>query len=145
MIIVTTTLFAAMVLAAVVYDNCCNNLASLEDRLLFAIVFGAAFAVIATARMRFLVLPRRARRLVRNYPWLYNDASATLDEDGFVLRSQHCQINWQWAELDGFREDDAIFLLCPPRDGYIIPKRRFSAEDFAALDALIRRKLRKLG
>jgi hypothetical protein len=142
--LIVAIISAAVFVIAVGFNHWRIDAAFVEGYLILAVAIGIGIAAIIAVRMRFIVIPRRARRTVRYFPWLYQDASATLDEDGFVLRSPHLQINWQWAELDGFRENAAVFLLCPPRSGYIVPKQRFSADEFAALDALIRRKLKKL-
>ena len=100
--------------------------------------FHLLFSLVLTpmqAQAQFTREPRLRRPYV--YKW---------DDDGLSVRSQTEAVQFAWADLYGFREDERTLLVySAPRQYFCVPKRCFvSAGDAALLTALLRRKLKAL-
>ena len=106
-----------------------------------AIALGVAFYLL----QRFVLIPKLARKRLRQDPVFYNGIEVEIDERGFRVRSTKTQSDWLWTDLIGYRENTAVFLLYPSRNfGHVLPKRLFTAEELAALTALLESKLKRL-
>jgi hypothetical protein len=124
--------------------QCCRQ-GDLGERILakfgLAIALGVAFYLL----QRFVLIPRLARKRIREDPVFYNGIGVEIDEQGFRISSAKSQSNWLWTDLIGYRENASVFLLYPSRNfGHVLPKRVFMAEELAALTVLLGHKLKRL-
>ncbi len=135
----------AFLLIGYSHQGCCRTDAFLWAWALLGVVTSVLWASLFAAWTRFRRYPRWARKTIRERPGHYRGVIASLDEQGFRIKSSHLEVNWRWEEMAGFRDSETVLLLChQPWQGYVVAKKHLPADDLAAVDALVRSKLRKL-
>ena len=88
------------------FTQCCRQ-GDLGERILakfeLAIALGVAFYLL----QRFVLIPKLARKRLRQDPVFYNGIEVEIDERGFRVRSTKTQSDWLWIDLIG----TIVFLL----------------------------------
>jgi hypothetical protein len=90
-----------------------------------------------TALVRFLILPRRSRKLFRHHKALHAPYTITWDDERMTVTSEDYMQRSLWTDFLKWREDDRLVLLYySPIQFRLVPIRAFPDE--ATRDAFTR-------
>ncbi len=72
---------------------------------------------------RWLVIPRQARKVYREYDLIQEDMTLNLTADGFVISQPSGSVTVGWQSVVLWHENDLLLTLHPTRNlAYILPK-----------------------
>lgn len=91
-------------------------------------------AVGTLAAIRFLMVPRIAKRQWRENHNIREELTLTLNQDGFTIAEPSSHVDARWDQMLKWEESDAILAIFPNSlVAYILPKQQVGPEhiDFA--------------
>ncbi|MEM7688153.1 MAG: YcxB family protein [Pseudomonadota bacterium] len=100
-----------------------------EEAVLPVAIGGVIGVVLMLAIIRYVTVPRFARKAYRDFALIREPIEFSPREDGFTLHQPSAHVDAQWLNMIAWDENEKVFAIYVTRQqAYILPKQQVEAE-----------------